>query len=93
MRMRMRMRVRMTMTFSFSFSFTLTFLVDSYFFFFLHNIKMSYYWCNRQEILQKAKERYSKGKAAELYQQNKEVTKEKSRNRYKNMSEELKKQN
>ena len=24
---------------------------------------MSYYWCNRQEILQKAKERYSKEKA------------------------------
>ena len=44
---------------------------------------MSYYWCNRQEILQKAKERYSKEKAAEYYQQNKEVIKEKSRNRYK----------
>ena len=54
---------------------------------------MSYYWCNRQKILQKAKERYSKEKPAEYYQQNKEVTKEKSRNRYKNMSEELKKQN
>ena len=54
---------------------------------------MSYYWCNRQEILQKAKERYSKEKAAEYYQQNKEVIKEKSRNRYKNMSEEEKKQN
>ena len=48
---------------------------------------MSYCWCNRQEILQKAKERYSKEKAAEYYQQNKEVIKEKSRNRYKNMSE------
>ena len=48
---------------------------------------MSYYWCNRQEILQKAKERYCKEKAAEYYQQNKEVIKEKSRNRYKNMSE------
>ena len=23
---------------------------------------MSYYWCNRQDILQKAKERYSKEK-------------------------------
>ena len=33
---------------------------------------MSYYWCNRQEILQKAKERYSKEKAAEYYLQNKE---------------------
>ena len=26
---------------------------------------MSYYWLNRKEILQKAKERYSKEKAAE----------------------------
>ena len=48
---------------------------------------MSYYWCNRQEILQKPKERYSKKKAAEYYQQNKEAIKEKSRNCYKNMSE------
>ena len=52
---------------------------------------MSYYWFNRQEILQKAKERYSKEKAAECYKQNKEVIKEKSRNRYKNLSEEKKK--
>ena len=51
---------------------------------------MSYYWCNRQEILQKAKERYSKEKAAEYYKQNKEFTKEKSRNCYKNLSEEEK---
>ena len=36
---------------------------------------MSCYWCNRQEILQKAKERYSKEKAAEYYKQNKEVIK------------------
>ena len=54
---------------------------------------MSYYWFNRQEILQKAKERYSKEKAAEYYKQNKEVIKEKSRNHYKNLSEEEKKQN
>ena len=27
---------------------------------------MSYYWFNRQEILQKAKERYSKEKAASI---------------------------
>ena len=52
---------------------------------------MSYYWCNKQEILQKAKERYSKEKAPAYYQQNKEAIKEKSRNRYKNMSEEKKK--
>ena len=32
---------------------------------------MSYYWFNGQEILQKAKERYSKEKAAEYYLQNK----------------------
>ena len=48
---------------------------------------MSYYWFNRQEILQKAKERYSKEKAAEYYLQNKKAIKEKSRNRYKNLSE------
>ena len=36
---------------------------------------MSYYSCNRQEILQKVKERYSKEKAAEYYQQNKEAIK------------------
>ena len=47
---------------------------------------MSYYWFNRQEILQKAKERYSKEKAAEYYSQNKEAIKEKSKNRYKNLS-------
>ena len=51
---------------------------------------MSYYQFNRQNILQKAKERYSKEKAAECYLQNKEAIKEKSRNRYKNMSEEEK---
>ena len=45
---------------------------------------------NRQEILQKAKERYSQEKAAEYYLQNKEVIKEKARNRYKNLSEEEK---
>ena len=38
---------------------------------------MSYYWFNRQEILQKAKERYSKEKAAEYYLKNKEAIKEK----------------
>ena len=51
---------------------------------------MSYYWFNRQEILQKAKERYSKEKTAKYYMQNKEVIKEKSRNRYKDLSEEVK---
>ena len=51
---------------------------------------MSYYKFNRKEILQKGKERYSKAKAAEYYLQNKEVLKEKSENRYKNLSEEEK---
>ena len=34
---------------------------------------MSYYWFNRKEILQKAKERYSKEKADDYYLQNKEA--------------------
>ena len=51
---------------------------------------MSYYWFNRKEILQKAKERYSKEKAAEYYLQNKEAIKEKSKNWYKNLSKEEK---
>ena len=51
---------------------------------------MSYYWFNRQEILQKAKERSSKEKAAYYYKQNKDATKERSKNRYKNLSEEKK---
>ena len=46
---------------------------------------MSYYWFNRIEIMQKAKERYSKEKAAEYYSQNKEAIKEKSKNQYKNL--------
>ena len=41
---------------------------------------MSYYQFNVQEILQKAKERYSKGKAAEYYLKSKEALKEKSKN-------------
>ena len=40
---------------------------------------MSYYQFNRQEILQKTKERYSKEKAAKYYLQNKEALKEKAR--------------
>ena len=51
---------------------------------------MSYYWFNRQEILQKAKEKYSQEKAAEYYSQNKEAIKGKSRERYKNLSQEEK---
>ena len=51
---------------------------------------MSDYWFNKQEILQKAKERYSKEKAAKYYMQIKKVIIEKSRNRYKDLSEEEK---
>ena len=51
---------------------------------------MSYYQFNRQDILQKAKERYSKEKAAEYYLKNREVKKEKARTGYTNLSEEEK---
>ena len=51
---------------------------------------MSYYRFNSQEILQKAKEKYSKEKAVEYYAQNKEAIKEKSRECYKNLSQEEK---
>ena len=51
---------------------------------------MNYYWFNRQEILQRAKENYSKEKVAEYYKHNKEAIKEKSRGRYKNLSQEKK---
>ena len=53
-------------------------------------IYINYYWFNRQEILEKAKQKYSKGKAAEYYKQYKEAIKEKSRERYKNLSREEK---
>ena len=49
---------------------------------------MSYYQFNRQEILQKAKQRYSKERPAEYYLENKEAIKEKSKNQYKNLSKE-----
>ena len=51
---------------------------------------MKYYWFNRQEILQKARERYSKEKVAEYFAQNKESINEKSRECYKNLSQEKK---
>ena len=54
------------------------------------HIKKNYYWFNRQEILQKTKERYSKEKSAEYCAQNKEAIKEKSREHYKNLSQEEK---
>ena len=42
---------------------------------------MSHYWFDKQEIFQKAKEKYSNKKAAEYYSQNKEAIKEESRER------------
>ena len=36
---------------------------------------MSYYWFNRQEILQKTKEKYSNEKAAKYFAQKKDVIK------------------
>ena len=51
---------------------------------------MNYYWFNRQEILQKAKEKCSKEKTAEYYKQNKEAINEKSQERYKNLPQEEK---
>ena len=53
-------------------------------------IKISYYWFNKQEIQQKAEERFSKEKAAEYYGQKKEAIKEKSKQCYKNLSQEQK---
>ena len=55
---------------------------------------MSYYWFNRQELLQKAQEKYhncgSKEKAAEYYRDNKDVIKEKAKKKHRNLSEEEK---
>ena len=51
---------------------------------------MSYYRFNRKEIFQKVKERCSEEKVAEYYLQNREAIKEKSRDRYKNLSKEEK---
>ena len=51
---------------------------------------MNSYWFNRQEILQKAKENYSKEKATEYYKQDKEAIKEKTKECYKNLLQEEK---
>ena len=51
---------------------------------------MNYYWFNWQEILPKAKENYSKEKAADYYKENKEAIKGKSKEYYKNLSQEKK---
>ena len=50
---------------------------------------MNYYWFNRQEILQKAKEKYSKEKTAEYYAQNKEAIKEKIKEYQRKIYQEL----
>ena len=61
---------------------------DQLFVFFVH-IRMSYYFLNRQELLQKAKDRYhncaGKEKAAEYYIANKEALKENAINKYRNL--------
>ena len=46
---------------------------------------MTYYWYNRNEILQKVKERYSKEKSAEYFSKHNNAIKEKSRDWYKNL--------
>ena len=55
---------------------------------------MSYYWFNRQELFQKAEEKYhncvGKEKAAEYYIKNKDVVKENANNMYNNLSKEQK---
>ena len=53
---------------------------------------MSYWWFNRKELLQKAKGRYSREKAAEYYLENKEAIKEKPKNRYKKLAKGRKRQ-
>ena len=56
---------------------------------------MSYYYFNRKNLLQKAKDKYhnfgGKEKAAKYYIWNKEVLKENAKNKYRNLSEEEKK--
>ena len=60
---------------------------------FVH-IKMSLYRFNRQELLQKVKDRYHNGggkkESTEYYIANKDVLKEKAKKRYKNLSQEEK---
>ena len=59
------------------------FLLKLRFFYFFVNIKTSYYWFNRQELLQKPKEKYDNGgkrKAAKYHRDNKDVIKEREKN-------------
>ena len=47
---------------------------------------MSYYWFNRQELLQKSKYKYHNcGEAAKYYAANKDVINEKANNKYQNL--------
>ena len=87
-KIKMTMTMRMTMTMKMRMRMGMTIIIKI--FFSEQNIKISYYWFNRQEILEEAKKTYSKEKAAEYYLQNKEIIKEKAKNRYKNFSEEEK---
>ena len=52
---------------------------------------MSYYWFNRQELLEKAGAKYhnrgEKERAAKYYWKNKDVIKDKERNKYRSLSE------
>ena len=52
---------------------------------------MIYYWFNRQELLQKAKNRYyncgGKEEAAEYYISNKDILKENANNKYGNSTD------
>ena len=60
---------------------------------FVH-IKMSLYRFNRQELLQKVKDRYHNGggkkESTEYYIANKDVLKKKAKKKYKNLSQEEK---
>ena len=55
---------------------------------------MGHYWFNRQELLEKAKDRYHDGggkeKTVEYYIANKDLQKEKANSKYRNLSEEEK---
>ena len=55
---------------------------------------MNYYLFNREELMQKAKDRYHNGgdreRAAEHYEDNKEVLRKNARNKYRSFSEEEK---
>ena len=52
---------------------------------------MNYYWFDRQELFKKTKEKYNnrcgKKKAAKYYQDNKDVIREKAKNKYRNLTE------